>query len=52
MNESKGLRFKGSRKAVLGDLANQVESIWAGFDAARDSEPELNKASKLSLIHI
>jgi len=46
MNESKGLRFKGSRKDVLGDLANQVESIWAGFDAARDSEPELNQASK------
>lgn len=43
---SSGLRFSQSRDEVLAALAKQVGQIWAGFDSARDSEPELNQTSK------
>ena len=43
---SKGLKFSQSRDEVLGALAKQVGAIWSGFDSARETEPELNQASK------
>lgn len=46
MTETKGLRFSESRDQILANLADQVGHIWAGFDEARDSEPELDEKSR------
>jgi aromatic-L-amino-acid decarboxylase len=35
-------KFRGDRSNLLKDLAERVSQVWASFDSARESEPEIS----------